>query len=81
MLLVRYKFVQAKKLEQKPQFVLCLIFITMNKAVLLVDAENAFNSINKNVMIHNISVVCPEISTYVSNCYQSTARLFVIGGK
>ena len=81
MLLVRYKFVQAKKLEQKPQFVLCLIFITMNKAVLLVDAENAFNSINKNVMIHNISVVCPEISTYVSNGYQSTARLFVIGGK
>ena len=67
--------------EARAEAVLCLIFITMNKAVLLVDAENAFNSINKNVMIHNISVVCPEISTYVSNCYQSTARLFVIGGK
>ena len=45
------------------------------------DAENAFNSINRNLMIHNISVVCPAISTYVSNCYQSAARLFVIGGK
>ena len=45
------------------------------------DAENAFISINRNLMIHNISVVCPAISTYVSNCYQSAARLFVIGGK
>ena len=31
-----------------------------SKAVL-----HAFNSINRNVMIHNISVVCPAISTYV----------------
>ena len=52
-----------------------------SEAVLLVDAENAFNSINRNVMIHNISVVCPAISIYVSNGYQSAARLFVIGGK
>ena len=36
-----------------------------SKAVLLVAAENAFNSISRNVMIHNISVVCPAISTYV----------------
>ena len=53
-----------------------------SEAVLLVDAENAFNSINRNVMIHNISVVCPAISTYVSDFYQSPARrLFVIGEK
>ena len=53
-----------------------------SEAVLLVDAENAFNSISRNVMIHNISVVCPAISTYVSDFYQSaTRRLFVIGGK
>ena len=37
-----------------------------SEAVLLVDAENAFNSINRNVMIHNTSVVCPAISTYLS---------------
>ena len=52
-----------------------------SEAVLLVDAENAFNSINRNVMIHDTFVVCPAISTYLSNCYQSAARLFVIGGK
>jgi len=51
------------------------------EAVLLVDAENAFNSINRNVMLHNISISCPIISTYVSNCYQLNARLFIIGGK
>ena len=52
-----------------------------SKAVLMVDAENSFNSINSNVMLHNISVVCPTISTFVSNCYQSAARLFEVGGK
>ena len=36
-----------------------------SKAVLLIEAENAFNSINRNVMIRNIFVVCPAISTYV----------------
>ena len=51
------------------------------EAVLLVDAENAFNTINENVMLDNISVLCPIISTYVSNCYQSAARLFVISGE
>ena len=35
------------------------------KTVLLVDAEKAFNSINRNVLIRNIFVVCPAISTYV----------------
>ena len=57
------------------------IFDEHPEAVLLVDAENAFSSINRNVMLHNISVVCPTISTYVSNCYKSATRLFVISGK
>ena len=52
-----------------------------SEAVSLVDAEKGFNSINRNVTLRNKSVVCPTISTYVSNCYQSAARLFVIDGK
>ena len=52
-----------------------------SEVVVLVATENGFNSNNGNVMIHNVSVVCPTISTYVSNCYQSAANLFVIGGK
>ena len=49
-------------------------------AVILVDAANAFNNINREALIHNIKYVCPEISTYVKNCYSEPARLFVIGG-
>ena len=35
------------------------------KAVLLIDAENAFNSINRKVMLHNMKFLCPFISTYI----------------
>ena len=51
------------------------------EAVLLIDAENTFNSINSTAMIHNIPVLCPIISTYIKNCYNVLARLFVIGGR
>ena len=50
------------------------------EAVLLVDAENVFNSIKKKEFLHNISILCPAISTFVTNCYSTPARLFVIGG-
>ena len=48
--------------------------------VLLVDAANAFNSLNRKVFLHNINVVCPSISVYVLNCYTLPSRLFIIGG-
>jgi len=50
------------------------------EAVLLTDASNTFNTINRKVFLHNISVVCPEIATYVKNCYSQPLQLFVIGG-
>ena len=49
------------------------------EAVLLVDADNAFNSINRKAMLHNISIICPIITTFISNCYTKPARLFVVG--
>ena len=49
-------------------------------AILLVNAANAFNSINRRVLLHNIKIICPEISKFVENCYSRPARLFVIGG-
>ncbi len=48
--------------------------------VLLVDADNAFNRINRRVMIHNINIICPQISTYIGNTYSSNSRLFLSGG-
>ena len=50
------------------------------EAVLLVDAANAFNSVNRKVFLHNINVVCPLISVYVENCYKLPSRLFIIEG-
>ena len=38
------------------------------EAVLLVDASNAFKSINRNVFLHNVTIICPAIAIYVKNC-------------
>ena len=48
--------------------------------IIQVDANNAFNTINRKVFLHNIQVICPEISTFFRNCYLKPARLFVVGG-
>ena len=50
------------------------------EAVLLINAENSFNAINRKAMLHNLSVTCPIIFTYISNCYNRPARLFGIRG-
>ena len=49
-------------------------------ALLLVDANNAFNSLNRRVPLHNISYVCPPMAIYIRNCYSAPSRLFVLGG-
>ena len=51
------------------------------EAVLLIDAENPFNSINRKVMLHNLNFICPIITAYVTNCYITPARLFLISGR
>ena len=48
--------------------------------VLLVDATNAFNSLNRKVALANMRQVCPALETVLTNCYQSPTRLFVSGG-
>ena len=48
--------------------------------VLLVDASNAFNCLNRQALLHNIRYLCPALSTYIRNCYGSPARLFLAGG-
>ena len=48
-------------------------------AVLLIDAENAFNSMNRSVALHNIQIICPVVSTYIINTYRKASRLFITG--
>ena len=47
------------------------------EAVILVDSTNAFNNLNRQVSLLNISYLCPAIAPILINCYQSSASLFV----
>ena len=49
------------------------------EAVLLVDASNAFNSLNRNAALHNIRYLCPTLSTILINVYRESTELFVDG--
>ena len=48
-------------------------------AVLLVDADNAFNRLNRAVALHNIRYTCPPLATILTNIYRGPSRLFVTG--
>ena len=45
-------------------------------AVLLIDASNVFNAVNRATSLHNIRVLCPVIAAYAINTYRKSARLF-----
>ena len=51
------------------------------QGVLFVDAENAFNSMNRKAALHNVQRICPVISTYLINMYRTPCKLFVANGK
>ena len=48
-----------------------------SEAVLIVDAKNAFNQLNRSVALLNIRALCPAIAPYVINKYRGNAQLFV----
>ena len=48
--------------------------------ILLTDASNAFNQMNRSVASHNIQITGKEMSLYVINTYRSPSRLFICGG-
>ena len=50
-------------------------------AVLLIDATNAFNALNRAAALHNIRVLCPIIAAYAINTCKQPARLFITGDK
>ena len=50
------------------------------EALILVDAENAFNMLNREAALNNVHIVCPEVATYLMNTYRSPAKLFISGG-
>ena len=46
----------------------------------LVDADNAFNHLNRAVALHNIRYTCPLLATTIINYYCAPVHLFVTGG-
>ena len=56
------------------------IFKTPNsEAVLLVDATNAFNSLNRQAALHNITVSCPPLAQILINTYRAPIRMIIPG--
>jgi hypothetical protein len=49
------------------------------EGMLLVDATNAFNTLNRKAALHNIQATCSAISTMLNNTYKAPVRMFVTG--
>ena len=49
--------------------------------ILLIDASNAFNSLNHKVALHNILILCRRPAITRINTYRRPSRLFVVGGR
>ena len=47
------------------------------EAVILVDASNAFNSLNRQVALHNIQYIYPQFATILINTYRNHSRLII----
>ena len=49
------------------------------EAIILVDATNAFNCLNREVTLLNCETVCPALSHILINTYRNNSQLFVDG--
>ena len=49
------------------------------EAILMVDAANAFNCLNRRVALHNSAKICPAIATLFDDTYKCPGHLFVGG--
>ncbi len=46
---------------------------------LLVDASNAFHSLNRKAALHNVSTLCPPLSPILINTYRAPVRMIAVG--
>ena len=49
------------------------------EAILLVDASNTFNSLNRQVALRNVRHLCPSLANILINTYREHSELFVDG--
>ena len=50
------------------------------KIVMLVDADNAFNRLNRKVALANIEKLCPPLYLYLENSYNTPSHLYLNDG-
>ena len=50
------------------------------EAVILVDADNAFNKLNRKAALHNIERTCPGLYTFLKNSYKEPTMLYLPDG-
>ena len=50
------------------------------EGILMVDASNAFNALNREAALHNVARLCPALAGVIKNTYSHPIRLFVSGG-
>ncbi len=48
-----------------------------SECILLVDAENAFNNLNRKTALENIKEICPTFYRYLHNTYQKPSKLII----
>ena len=49
------------------------------QAVLLVDASNACNTLNRQAALRNAHILCPTLASILTNTYRGNAELFIGG--
>ena len=56
-----------------------LFHSSTTQAVLLADASNAFNSLNRHVSLHSLHFICPPLAVTLTNVYMEASSLFIDG--
>ena len=52
-----------------------------NDGILLIDADNAFNRVNRATVLWNVQFTCPAMKHILINVYRSATRIFMKGDK
>ena len=50
-----------------------------NDGILLIDADNAFNRVNRAAALWNVQYICPALKHVLSNFYRAPTRIFMNG--
>ena len=48
-----------------------------SECILFVDADNAFNRLNREAALQNVSFICLEFSTFLNNVYKSATPFYI----